>query len=94
MAGISQNGLKRLIFNVAPQVRTKMGKKGKREKILKKNMRMDNSKENTLIYVHMYIYTHTHGHTNIYKYRYTYSYIHIMYYSSQIVLFDIMVESI
>ena len=57
-------------------------------------MRMDNSKENTLIYVHMYIYTHTHGHTNIYKYRYTYSYIHIMYYSSQIVLFDIMVESI
>ena len=57
-------------------------------------MRMDNSKENTLIYVYMYIYTHTHGHTNIYKYRYTYSYIHIMYYSSQIVLFDIMVESI
>ena len=32
MAGIAQNGQKRLIFIVVPQVRTKMREKGKREK--------------------------------------------------------------
>ena len=55
----------------------------------KKNMRMDNSKENTLTN----IYNHTHKHTNINTYRYAYSQIQIMYYSSQIVFFD-MFESI
>ena len=55
MDGIAQNGKKPLIFILFPQVRTKMRKKGKREK---KNMRMDKSKENTLMYIQMYIYTH------------------------------------
>ena len=32
MAGTAQNGQKRLIFIVIPQVRTKMREKGKREK--------------------------------------------------------------
>ena len=32
MAGIAQNGQKRLIFIVVPEVRTKMREKGKREK--------------------------------------------------------------
>ena len=50
---------------------------------------MDNSKENTLTH----IYNHTHKHTNINTYRYAYSQIQIMYYSSQIVFFD-MFESI
>ena len=63
-----------------------MTEKGKREK---KNMRMDNSLENTLTH----IYNHTHKHTNINTYRYAYSQIQIMYYSSQIVFFD-MFESI
>ena len=31
MAGIAQNGQKRLIFIVVPQVRTKMREKGKRD---------------------------------------------------------------
>ena len=38
MAGLSQNGQKRIIFIVVPRVRTKMREKGKREK---NNMRMD-----------------------------------------------------
>ena len=33
MAGIAQNGRKRLIFIVLPQARTNMREKGKREKI-------------------------------------------------------------
>ena len=36
MAGIAQNGQKRLIFIVVPQVGTKMGEKGKRGKKKKK----------------------------------------------------------
>ena len=32
MAGIAQNGQKRLMFIVVPQVRTKIREKGKREK--------------------------------------------------------------
>ena len=36
MAGIAQNGQKRLIFIGVPQVRTKMREKGKREKKDKK----------------------------------------------------------
>ena len=51
MAGLTQNGQKRLIFIVVPQVRTKMREKGKR----KRKMRMNKSKENTLIYIQMYI---------------------------------------
>ena len=93
MAGIAQNGQKRLIFTAVPQVRTKMREKGKRENNNNNNMRMNKSKENALIYIHMYIYTHTNGHTNIYKYRDTYSHKRIMCYSNQAVLFDIMFES-
>ena len=85
MAGIVQNGQKRLIFIVVPQGRTKMLEKGKGEK----NVRMDKSKENTNIYP--YVYIHTYGHN---KYIYTYSPIHIMCYSSQIVFFDIIIESV
>ena len=55
MSGISQNGQKRLIFVVFPEVRTKLNEKGKREK----NIRMNKPKENTLIYMQMYIYTPT-----------------------------------
>ena len=36
MAGIAQNGKKRLIFIVLPRVRTKMRENGKREKNNKK----------------------------------------------------------
>ena len=36
MAGIAQNGQKRLTFFVVPQARTKMREKGKREKKDKK----------------------------------------------------------
>ena len=55
---------------------------------------MNKSKENTLIYMDMYIYTHPWTFKHIYKYRYTYSHKHITCYSSQIVLFDIMFESV
>ena len=65
MAGIAQNGQKRLIFTAVPQVRTKMREKGKRENNNNNNMRMNKSKENALIYIHMYIYTHTNGHIHI-----------------------------
>ena len=44
MAGIVQNGEKCLIFIVVPQVRTK----------LRDSMRIDKSKESTLIYIHTY----------------------------------------
>ena len=40
------------------------------------------------------IYTHTHEHTNRYTNRYTYGHVHIICHSSQIVLFEIMFESI
>ena len=54
MAGIAQNGQKRLIFFVVPQVRTKMRENDKREKNNNNNnMRMNKSKENTLMYMHM-----------------------------------------
>ena len=53
-------------------------------------MRMNNSKENTQIYMHK----HTYEHKKIYKYSYTYSHKHIMCYSSQIVLLGIMFESV
>ena len=43
MTRIAQDGQKRLIFIVVPQIRTKMREKGK----LEKNMRMDKSKEKT-----------------------------------------------
>ena len=65
MAGIAQNRKKRLTFIVALQIRTKMREKGKRQENNKKkdkkhpkDMRMDKSKENTLMYIHMYICTH------------------------------------
>ena len=92
MDGIAQCGQKRLIFIVVTQVRTKMTEKGKREK---NNMKMDKSNEKTLIYIYMHMYIYTHPRTyKLHKYRYTYSHKHITYYSSQIVLFDIMFESI
>ena len=56
-------------------------------------MRMDKSKENTLMNIHMYIYIHPLTHKLI-KYRYTCAHIHFTYYSSQVVLFDIKFESI
>ena len=62
MAGIQQNEQKRLIFIVISRVGTKMREKGNREK---KNMGMDKSKENTLIYIHMYIYTHSRTYKHI-----------------------------
>ena len=80
MARIGQYGEKRLIFIVFPQVRAKVNEKGKREK-----SRMDKSKENANIYpyaLYTYIYTQT------------YTYMHIIYYSSLVVLFDIMFDSI
>ena len=89
MAGIVQNGQKRLIFIVIPQIRMKIREKGKRGK----NTRMDKSKENTLTYIDKYIYTHP----QTYKHINTDTHIHIqhiMRYSSQRVLFDIMFESI
>ena len=55
MAGIVQNGQKRLIFIVVPQGRTKMLEKGKGEK----NVRMDKSKENANIYPYVYIHLWT-----------------------------------
>ena len=51
---VAQNGQKRLIFIVVPEVKTKIREKSKR----KKNMRMDKSEEIPLIYIHMYIYTY------------------------------------
>ena len=89
MSGIVQNGQKRLILIVIPQIRMKIREKGKRGK----NTRMDKSKENTLTYIHKYIYTHP----QTYKHINTDTHIHIqhiMCYSSQRVLFDIMFESI
>ena len=59
---------KHLKFPVAPQFRTKIREKGKQEK----NMRMDKSKENTLIYFHMYIYTyHKHMLTQVHIFTHT-----------------------
>ena len=52
----STTSQKHLIFIVVSQVRTKMREKGKQEK---KSLRMNKSKENTLIYMHMYIHTQT-----------------------------------
>ena len=51
MAGIAQNGQKRLIFILVPQVTEKMREKGK--------SKMDKSKEKN-IYPYVYIYTNTH----------------------------------
>ena len=83
MTGIAQNGNKRLIFIVVPQVRTNMREKSRRGQ-KQKYMRRDKSKENTLIYISICIYAHTHGHTNIYTRRYTYAHIHIIYYLSRL----------
>ena len=55
---------------------------------------MNKSKENTLMYMHMYINTHLRSFKHIYQYRYTYLHKHIICYSSQIVLFDVMFESV
>ena len=55
---------------------------------------MNKSKKNTQIYKHMYIYTHPRTFKHIHKNRYTYSHKHIICYSSQIVLFDIMFETV
>ena len=46
MAGIAQNGQKRLIFIVVPQVRTKMREKGKREKKTKQKKQQQQQHEN------------------------------------------------
>ena len=54
---------------------------------------MNKSKKNALIYMHMYIYTHPRTFKHIYKYRYASSHKHICY-SSHIVHFDIMFESV
>ena len=65
-------------FQCGPSSQNENKKKGStRDK--KKNMRMDNSKEDTEIYIHMCIYTHTDGHTNIHTYRYTMHNTHIHY---------------
>ena len=64
----------------------KMREKGKLGK-QKKNLRMNKSKENILKCMRIYIYTHPRTFKCIYKYRYTYS-------ASQIVLFDIIFESV
>ena len=80
MARIGQYGEKRLIFIVFTQVRAKVNEKGKQEK------EEWISQRKTLIYIHMHIYT--------YIYTQTYTYMHIIYYSSQVVLFDIMFDSI
>ena len=72
MAEIAQNGLKSLIFIAVPQVRTEMreqcklgrkhtNRKNKTKKTKqnkKTNLRMNKSKESTLICMDMYIYTH------------------------------------
>ena len=72
MAEIAQNGLKSLIFIVVPQVRTEMreqwklgrkhtNRKNKTKKTKQNkntNLRMNKSKENTLICMDMYIYTY------------------------------------
>ena len=50
---------KRLIFIVVFQVRTKMRERGKLGKQKKNNLRMNKSKENTLIYMHIYIHIPT-----------------------------------
>ena len=68
--------------------RDKLGKQTNK----KNDLRMKKSKENTLLYKHMYIYTHPRTFKHIY--RYTYSHKHIICYSSQIVLFDIMFETV
>ena len=75
------NGSDRTIRGQTPDFQ--VNEKGKREK-----SRMDKSKENANIYpyAHMHVYT--------YIYTQTYTYIHIIYYSSQVVLFDIMFDSI
>ena len=57
------------VIIVVPQVRKKRRKKDKRGK-KQKNMRIDRSKENTLIYIHIYMHsicTNIHGHSNIDK---------------------------
>ena len=87
MAGIAQNGQTHLIFNVAPQVRKKNERKIKQGK----NTYWISQRNNALIYIHLYIYAQLQ--INIFKYRYTYSNIDVMYYSSQVMLFDIMFES-
>ena len=62
MAGIAQNGQKRLIFIVVPQVKTKMREKGKRGK---KNQQQQQHKNEyakgkyTNIYAYVYIHTPT-----------------------------------
>ena len=71
MVGIAQNGKKRLIFIVVPQVRTTMKEMGKREKHT--HMRMDKPKENTNIYASKYIHTAT----DIKAYKNTDTHIHI-----------------
>ena len=66
---------------------------------MRENVRQEKTKKhengcprkNTLIYIHMCIYT---AKETLFKYRYTYSNIYIMYYSGQMMLFDIMFESI
>ena len=94
MVGIAQNGQKRLMFILVPQVRTKMREKFKREK----KKIVNKSKKNTLIYIHVNIYTHSRTHKHIYMqicthviniHIYTNAHMDIIYYSSQIVLFDI-----
>ena len=87
MAGIAQNGQTHLIFNVVPQVRKKNERKIKQGK----KTYWISQRSNTLIYIHLYIYAQLQ--INIFKYRYTYSNINVMYYSSQVMLFDIMFES-
>ena len=84
--GWDTNEQKCLIFIVIPQIITKARENGKPEK----SMRTDKSKENTSIYPYVYMHTATDTET----YNHTNTHIRIVYYSSQIVLFDIMFESI
>ena len=92
MTGIAQNGNKRLIFIVVPQVRTNMREKSRRGQ-KQKYMRRDKSKENTLIYIHMYICTHPRTYKHIYTQIHICTYTHYLLFK-QIALFDIMFECI
>ena len=62
-------------FIVVPRVRTKMRKKGKRDKM----MSMDKPKENTLIYIHTPADTQTYTHTDTHMHIYTLFVIQVRY---------------
>ena len=74
MAGIVQNGQKRLNFSVVPQVRTKMREKGKREK---QQQQQHENKQVKGKYTNIYAYVYIHTFTDIQTYTNTDTHIHI-----------------